>query len=107
MQRRLAYLDCQNLSPYSVLCYNYPSSFKIFLLDNYYLLLALETPMRIGALSEPLNGRGGIGRGNGRGGKNGTVTGKACPKGLYGIFCEVSFAFFFFMLCDFVKYVWL
>ncbi|KAF3442933.1 hypothetical protein FNV43_RR16851 [Rhamnella rubrinervis] len=32
--------------------------------------------------------RGGIGKGNGRGGKNGTITGKACPKGLYGIFCE-------------------
>ncbi|XP_015899506.2 uncharacterized protein LOC107432822 [Ziziphus jujuba] len=31
---------------------------------------------------------GGFGRGNGRGGKNGTITGKACPKGLYGIFCK-------------------
>ncbi|KAI4380001.1 hypothetical protein MLD38_006235 [Melastoma candidum] len=31
---------------------------------------------------------GGFGRGEGRPGGNGTVTGKACPKGLYGIFCE-------------------
>ncbi|KAK4415618.1 hypothetical protein Salat_2669200 [Sesamum alatum] len=32
--------------------------------------------------------RGGIGRGLGREGENGTLSGKACPKGLYGIFCE-------------------
>ncbi|KAL3829950.1 hypothetical protein ACJIZ3_018752 [Penstemon smallii] len=32
--------------------------------------------------------RGGIGRGLGREGDNGTVTGKACPGGLYGIFCQ-------------------
>ncbi|KAL8040499.1 hypothetical protein ABFX02_10G102100 [Erythranthe guttata] len=32
--------------------------------------------------------RGGIGRGLGRGGENGTLSGKACPKGLYGIFCQ-------------------
>ncbi|KAG6723483.1 hypothetical protein I3842_03G210200 [Carya illinoinensis] len=31
---------------------------------------------------------GGFGRGHGRAGENGTVTGKACPKGLHGIFCE-------------------
>ncbi|POO00581.1 ephrin type-B receptor [Trema orientale] len=31
---------------------------------------------------------GGFGRGQGHSGQNGTVTGKACPKGLYGIFCE-------------------
>ncbi|XP_025012285.2 uncharacterized protein LOC8265115 isoform X1 [Ricinus communis] len=31
---------------------------------------------------------GGFGRGQGRAGGNGTITGKACPKGLYGIFCE-------------------
>ncbi|XP_012076823.1 uncharacterized protein LOC105637809 isoform X1 [Jatropha curcas] len=31
---------------------------------------------------------GGFGRGRGRAGGNGTVTGKTCPKGLYGIFCE-------------------
>ena len=36
-------------------------------------------------------GRGGIGRGHGRSGENGTVTGKVCPRGLYGIFCEVDF----------------
>ncbi|MBA0722709.1 hypothetical protein Golax_003362, partial [Gossypium laxum] len=32
--------------------------------------------------------RGGFGRGQGHTGENGTITGKACPKGLYGIFCE-------------------
>lgn len=32
--------------------------------------------------------RGGFGSGQGRTGGNGTVTGKACPKGLNGIFCE-------------------
>ncbi|KAJ9167907.1 hypothetical protein P3X46_019497 [Hevea brasiliensis] len=32
--------------------------------------------------------RGGLGRGQGHAGGNGTVTGKACPKGLYGLFCE-------------------
>ncbi|KAJ9688259.1 hypothetical protein PVL29_014125 [Vitis rotundifolia] len=31
---------------------------------------------------------GGLGKGQGRAGENGTVTGKACPKGLYGIFCK-------------------
>lgn len=33
--------------------------------------------------------RGGKGIGLGGSGENGTITGKACPKGLYGIFCEV------------------
>ncbi|KAI8531022.1 hypothetical protein RHMOL_Rhmol11G0105400 [Rhododendron molle] len=32
--------------------------------------------------------RGGLGRDLGGAGENGTVTGKACPKGLYGTFCE-------------------
>ncbi|OVA14460.1 hypothetical protein BVC80_1361g12 [Macleaya cordata] len=32
--------------------------------------------------------RGGSGRGNGLDGESGTITGKACPKGLYGTFCE-------------------
>ncbi|WOK97014.1 hypothetical protein Cni_G05722 [Canna indica] len=31
---------------------------------------------------------GGVSRGPGLAGENGTITGKACPKGLYGIFCE-------------------
>ncbi|KAA8523205.1 hypothetical protein F0562_009628 [Nyssa sinensis] len=31
---------------------------------------------------------GGMGRGQGSAGGNGTVTGKSCPKGLYGIFCQ-------------------
>ncbi|KAL5141006.1 Chromatin remodeling protein SHL [Glycine soja] len=32
--------------------------------------------------------RGGKGKGQGGSGANGTITGKACPKGLYGTFCE-------------------
>ncbi|KAG8633828.1 hypothetical protein MANES_18G128104v8 [Manihot esculenta] len=32
--------------------------------------------------------RGGFGRGQGHSGGNETITGRACPKGLYGIFCE-------------------
>lgn len=35
--------------------------------------------------------RGGNGKGKGDSGANGTITGKACPKGLYGTFCEVYF----------------
>ncbi|GMQ06267.1 hypothetical protein CsSME_00050919 [Camellia sinensis var. sinensis] len=31
---------------------------------------------------------GGLGIGDGDAGENGTVTGKSCPKGLYGIFCQ-------------------
>lgn len=33
--------------------------------------------------------RGGAGNGGGLRGEEGTVTGKTCPKGLYGIFCTV------------------
>ncbi|XP_073150662.1 uncharacterized protein [Henckelia pumila] len=32
--------------------------------------------------------RGGIGRNLGQDGENGTLSGKACPEGLYGIFCQ-------------------
>ncbi|CAH9131244.1 unnamed protein product [Cuscuta epithymum] len=31
---------------------------------------------------------GGIGRDLGKAGENGTISGKACPEGLYGIFCQ-------------------
>ncbi|KAG8657275.1 hypothetical protein MANES_03G057400v8 [Manihot esculenta] len=31
---------------------------------------------------------GGLGRDEGHAGENGTVTGKACPRGLYGVFCK-------------------
>ncbi|XXG64223.1 hypothetical protein AAC387_Pa05g2227 [Persea americana] len=31
---------------------------------------------------------GGIGRDYGHAGENGTLTGKGCPRGLYGVFCE-------------------
>ncbi|RWW72844.1 hypothetical protein BHE74_00019324 [Ensete ventricosum] len=39
------------------------------------------------------SGRGGTSRGSGLPGENGTLTGKTCPKGLYGIFCEVALWF--------------
>ncbi|URD89015.1 glycine-rich protein [Musa troglodytarum] len=35
-----------------------------------------------------INTRGGMSRGAGLPGENGTLTGKTCPEGLYGIFCE-------------------
>lgn len=38
--------------------------------------------------------RGGVHRDQGGAGENGTVTGKSCPKGLYGTFCEVVFIVF-------------
>jgi len=34
--------------------------------------------------------RGGISKGQGFAGENGTITGKDCPKGLYGTFCKVA-----------------
>lgn len=34
--------------------------------------------------------RGGFGGGQGLPGKNGSISGTACPRGLYGIFCEVN-----------------
>lgn len=34
--------------------------------------------------------RGGLAGNLDSAGENGTVTGRACPKGLYGIFCEVD-----------------
>lgn len=40
--------------------------------------------------------RGGLGGHDGGDGENGTVTGKACPKGLYGIYCEVILQFMTF-----------
>ncbi|KAL4296133.1 hypothetical protein GQ457_12G022630 [Hibiscus cannabinus] len=42
----------------------------------------------IASVRGSINTRGGFGRGQGHTGENGTITGKACPKGLYGIFCE-------------------
>lgn len=36
--------------------------------------------------------RGGTGSDDGFGGSDGTITGRECPKGLHGIFCEVRFA---------------
>ncbi|XAR67080.1 hypothetical protein NMG60_11013510 [Bertholletia excelsa] len=42
----------------------------------------------IASVNGTIHVRGGIGRGQGYAGENGTVTGKACPRGLYGIFCQ-------------------
>ena len=33
---------------------------------------------------------GGVGSNTGFEGEHGTITGKECPQGLYGIFCEVG-----------------
>lgn len=41
---------------------------------------------------------GGAGDHDGLHGQEGTITGKACPKGLYGIFCEVCSRFLFILL---------
>ncbi|KAF6139924.1 hypothetical protein GIB67_033306, partial [Kingdonia uniflora] len=42
----------------------------------------------LGSVKGNIHARGGLGNNEGYAGGNGTVTGKACPKGLYGIFCE-------------------
>ncbi|XP_022754631.1 uncharacterized protein LOC111302962 isoform X2 [Durio zibethinus] len=41
----------------------------------------------IASVNGSICARGGLGRDESGGGENGTVTGKACPKGLYGTFC--------------------
>lgn len=47
--------------------------------DEYITLASVEGSIITG---------GGFGGGQGLPGKNGSISGKACPKGLYGIFCE-------------------
>ncbi|XP_047328542.1 uncharacterized protein LOC124931992 [Impatiens glandulifera] len=42
----------------------------------------------IASVNGSINSRGGLGADEGGAGESGTVTGKSCPKGLYGIFCE-------------------
>ncbi|XP_078432105.1 uncharacterized protein LOC144703731 isoform X2 [Wolffia australiana] len=42
----------------------------------------------VATVNGAINIRGGLGQGRGFAGEDGTVTGKDCPKGLYGIFCE-------------------
>ncbi|KAK2397245.1 glycine-rich protein [Trifolium repens] len=49
--------------------------------DEYITLASVEGSIITG---------GGYGGGQGLPGKNGSISGKACPKGLYGIFCEVD-----------------
>lgn len=47
--------------------------------DEYYPIASVKGNIQTG---------GGFGRGHGLAGENGTITGKACPKGLYGVFCK-------------------
>ncbi|CAN1219127.1 hypothetical protein LINPERPRIM_LOCUS1524 [Linum perenne] len=42
----------------------------------------------IASVKGGIHSRGGLGKDGGGSGENGTVTGKACPKGLYGVFCK-------------------
>uniref|UniRef100_A0A7N0V003 DUF8003 domain-containing protein n=1 Tax=Kalanchoe fedtschenkoi TaxID=63787 RepID=A0A7N0V003_KALFE len=42
----------------------------------------------IASVKGAINTNGGLGKGEGFSGGSGSVTGRACPKGLYGIFCE-------------------
>ncbi|KAL1354456.1 uncharacterized protein [Arachis hypogaea] len=47
-----------------------------------------EEYVPVASVSGTMNNSGGAGNEGGHYGQEGTVTGKACPKGLYGIFCE-------------------
>ncbi|CAI0409097.1 unnamed protein product [Linum tenue] len=42
----------------------------------------------IASVKGSIYSRAGLGKDGGGSGENGTVTGKACPKGLYGVFCK-------------------
>ncbi|KAJ6816031.1 uncharacterized protein M6B38_419325 [Iris pallida] len=42
----------------------------------------------IASVKGDISSRGGFGTGQGFSGENGTVTGKDCPRGLYGMFCK-------------------
>ncbi|XP_020244404.1 uncharacterized protein LOC109822590 isoform X2 [Asparagus officinalis] len=42
----------------------------------------------IASITGNITSRGGFSRGQGLAGESGTITGKDCPKGLYGTFCE-------------------
>ncbi|CAN1845086.1 hypothetical protein LINPERHAP1_LOCUS37713 [Linum perenne] len=43
----------------------------------------------VASINGTIDSRGGAGKNGGLLGEGGTVTGKSCPKGLYGTFCEV------------------
>ncbi|KAE9613113.1 hypothetical protein Lal_00027691 [Lupinus albus] len=47
-----------------------------------------EDYVPIASINGTLDNSGGAGSDGGNHGEEGTITGKACPKGLYGIFCE-------------------
>jgi hypothetical protein len=51
--------------------------------------------------------RGGMGIIEDNIGGNGTLTGKACPEGLYGLFCEVLINFFMCYCFSALKHVWM
>ncbi|CAM8961294.1 unnamed protein product [Rhodiola kirilowii] len=42
----------------------------------------------IASVRGTIHANGGLGKGEGFSGESGSVTGRACPKGLYGVFCE-------------------
>ncbi|PWA99263.1 hypothetical protein CTI12_AA010250 [Artemisia annua] len=44
--------------------------------------------MPVASVNGSINMGGGVGKGLGQAGDDGTITGIACPEGLYGIFCE-------------------
>ncbi|GMN40033.1 hypothetical protein TIFTF001_009262 [Ficus carica] len=56
--------------------------------DVYVPIASVKGSILTGLKDTCLGVWGGVGRGEGGAGENGTVTGKACPKRLYGIFCE-------------------
>ncbi|XP_052180688.1 uncharacterized protein LOC127793928 isoform X2 [Diospyros lotus] len=47
--------------------------------DEYLPMASVQGTIHVG---------GGVGNGQGNAGEDGTVTGKSCPRGLYGIFCQ-------------------
>ncbi|XP_027360081.1 uncharacterized protein LOC113868583 [Abrus precatorius] len=47
-----------------------------------------EEYVPVAGISGTMNNSGGAGNNDGHQGQEGTITGKACPKGLFGIFCE-------------------
>ena len=48
---------------------------------------------------------GGSGRSEGHPGEEGTITGKECPEGLYGTFCEVGFCVFLLVCLKFFCFI--
>lgn len=66
--------------------FHFGASFSFILCYCIFLILFTFLPE---VLHETFLHRGGFGGSQSLMGEDGTVSGKACPKGLYGIFCEV------------------